>query len=249
MASKLSKLLFILLLATWIITYFTQDSYRDVTDIAPPVMKPPIQLDTTSKEPIKFTSNGYEYDLKPLYHYEINGLLVHRLNYKKFSIYSYASVFQEDLCLLWGSNVTNRIYQSPNLTFSQDGRFAYYQWTGTLNFNTTEISNNHLLINSKALEKKLKELNNGDQVKITGFLVDVAARNISSTGVEKDAGYTWQTSTIRTDTGPGACEIIYVGDIEILKKGNPLAANLHLFCFYGVIIMLILYVVKFVGSA
>jgi hypothetical protein len=249
MGSKLAKILFVILLAAWIVTYFTQDDYRDVQEIDPAVLKPPVQLDTTNKTHIKFTSKGYEYDLKPLYWYEINGLLVHRLNYKKFSIYSYADVFQEDLCLLWGSNVSGGIYQSPKLSFSQDGRFAYYQWTGNLNFNPTEISNNHLLINSKVLEKKLKALNNGDQVKITGLLVDVVARNIGATGVDKVGGYSWQTSTIRTDTGAGACEIIYVGDIEILQKGNPLSVNIHLFSFYGIIILLILYIVKFVGSA
>ena len=40
----------------------------------------------------------------------------------------------------------------------------------------------------------------GQQVRIDGWLVEVQA----------DAGWRWRSSTSRTGTGGGACEVIYV---------------------------------------
>ena len=127
-----------------------------------------------------------------------------------------------------------------SLTFSQDSRFAYYQWTGNLEFNGYQFSNNHLIINSKDLERKLQSLNTGDQVKIKGKLVDVVAVNTDKVNQEKPESYQWCTSTIRTDAGAGACEIIYVEDIQVLQKGSPLASELHQGSFYGLIVLIVL---------
>ncbi len=240
MLQKLNRYLFILMVVTWIVTYFTENNYRGVDKIVPEVLQEPLQTDAKNEPEIKFVNQGYEYRLKPLFNYEINGLLVHQLNYKRFSIYSYAGVFQEDLCLIWGNNVSSKVYQSRALTFSQDSRFAYYQWTGNLDFNGNQLSNNHLIINSKELERKLKSLNTGDQIKIKGKLVNVQAINADKTNREKPEEYQWITSTVRTDSGAGACEIIYVEDIQVLQKGNPLAAELHQGSFYGLIALVVL---------
>ncbi len=72
----------------------------------------------------------------------------------------------------------------------------------------------------------MNSLNAGDRLRIKGKLVDVAAMNTIQANIDKPPSYKWQTSTVRTDTGPGACEIIYIENIEILKKGNQIANNL-----------------------
>ena len=240
MLQKLNRFLFLLLLVTWIVTYFVENNYRGVDKIVPEVLLEPRQTEAKNEPEIKFFNQGYEYRLQPQFNYEINGLLVHHLNYKRFSIYSYAGVFQEDLCLIWGGNVASKVYQSRDLTFSQDERFAYYQWTGNLEFNGSQLSNNHLIINSQELEKKLRSLNVGDQIKVKGKLVNVLAVNTDKTKLERPSSYQWRTSTIRTDTGAGACEIIYVEDIQVLQKGNPLAAEMHRGSLYGMIVLTVL---------
>jgi hypothetical protein len=240
MLQKLNRYLFVLLAVTWIVTYFVENNYRGVDKIAPEVLQEPLQTEARNEPEIRFVNQGYEYRLKPLFNYEINGLLVHQLNYKRFSIYSYAGVFQEDLCLIWGKNVSSKVFQSRNLTFSQDSRFAYYQWTGDINFNGNQLSNNHLIINSKDLERKLSSLNTGDQIRIKGKLVNVQAINADKTDRERPEEYRWVTSTVRTDSGAGACEIIYVEDIQVLQEGNPLAAEMHQGSLYGMIVLAVL---------
>jgi len=229
---------------TYGVTFFTRNDYRGITEIVPETLKDPLQKPAVGLKIITFTKDEYEYELTPLYHYEINALLVHKLNYKRFSIYKYASVFPMDLSLVWGSNLATKVYQSEKLKFWQDGRFTYWQYEAGVKVNPNEIANEHLIINDKDAEQKMNSLNVGDQVRIKGKLVDVFAKNVGQTNIDRAASYKWQTSTIRTDAGPGACEIIYVENIEILKKGNPIANNLFTLSFYGMIILAIWFVIE-----
>lgn len=50
---------------------------------------------------------------------------------------------------------------------------------------------------------------------VTGVLIDTA-KKFENTTTE------WRSSTTRDDTGAGACEVIYVEDVEILQKGHPI---------------------------
>lgn len=242
--NKFRTYLFLLLLGIYGVTFFSRNDYRGVTEIVPETLKDPLQKPVGSLKNITFTKDKYDYELTPRYYYEISALLVHKLNYKRFSIYKYASVFPMDLSLVWGSNLSTQVYQSKKLKFWQDGRFTYWQYEAGLKVNPNEIANEHLIINDKYVEQKMNSLNVGDQVRIKGKLVDVLARNVGETSIDRAAAYKWQTSIVRTDTGPGACEIIYVENIEILKKGNKIANNLFKLSFYGIILMVIWFVIE-----
>jgi hypothetical protein len=242
--SKYRVHLFITLLVIYGITFFTRNDYRGITEIVPETLKDPVQKIVSDQKPVTFTKDGYGYELTPLFNYTISALLVHKLNYKRFSIYKYASVFPMDLSLVWGSNLATRVYQSKKLWFWQDGRFTYWQYEAGVAVNPSEIANEHLIINNETIERKMNSLNVGDQVKITGKLVDVVARNTGQTNIDRPPSYEWKTSTIRTDTGAGACEIIYVEDIEILKKGNPWSGNLFNLSFYGLVLLTAWFVVE-----
>ena len=54
-----------------------------------------------------------------------------------------------------------------------------------------------------------------------------------------------KTSTIRTDDGAGACEIIYVEDVQILKKGNPVSYYLFKSALFLLGVFVIVNVVRF----
>ncbi len=75
---------------------------------------------------------------------------------------------------------------------------------------STHCSNNHLIPADNAIKRKIKRLKKGDHVRIQGYLVNVDAEN--------SAGkvYLWDTSVSRDDSGDGACEIIYVTNIQWL---------------------------------
>ena len=76
------------------------------------------------------------------------------------------------------------------------------------------------------IEKQLKRILTGDQITLRGKLVNVTARLVGEGGRYDSASITWNTSTTRTDTGAGACEVIYVEDVQILRPAHPLARRL-----------------------
>jgi hypothetical protein len=57
-------------------------------------------------------------------------------------------------------------------------------------------------------------------------LVNVKAVLADRGGRYDSAAMTWNTSTTRTDTGAGACEVIYVEQVEMLQPANVLSRNL-----------------------
>ena len=62
----------------------------------------------------------------------------------------------------------------------------------------------------ESLRAAIKTIKKGDHIRIKGYLVNVDA-------VNRDMKtFTWHSSTSREDGGGGACEIIYVKDIEWL---------------------------------
>lgn len=242
---KIKKILFYLLLAVFSVTFFTRNSYRGISDIEPAVLSDPIQTETKSREAITFEKDDYGYELTPLFDYEINGLVVHRMDYTWFSIYKMDSVFPLDLCIMWGDNIKNGVYGEKSLKFSQDTRFCRYSWRGELAFDANEVSNNHILVNNDDLEKRLRGINSGDQVKIKGKLVNVTGKNIGTPGKYDPETFGMGSSIRRNDAEAGACEIIYLEDFEILKKGNPVSSLLFKISFWGLAILVFLEIIFF----
>ena len=238
-----AALIFLVLLFAW--TYFAKNNYRNVDDAHPDVLKEPVQKEAINQEPIEFSKDDYQYSLKPLYEFELNAMIVNRLDYRKFSISKKDSVFPMDLCVVWGDNVKSKVYQSKMLSFSQDFRMCFWRWFGNLEFNNNQAANVHLIIKEESLADKLKLLSSGDQVKVKGQLVNVSAKNTGQSDIGNSSAFNMRSSTIRNDTGPGACEIINVEDIEIIKKGNPLAFTLYRLSYPLLIILIILNIAWF----
>lgn len=238
--NKVKKFLYLILFIILIITFFTRNNYKNVEIINSEVLNNPIQEQTENYDAIQFTKDDYQYKLTPLYNYEINALVVRKMDYAWFSIYKRDSVFPRDLCMMWGTNVGDKVYKDKSLKFYQDMRFCFARWEGTLKFNSSEVSNNHLVIQDEKIEKKIKKISVGDQVKIKGQLVDVEAKNLGKPGEYDPEYFSLKSSIKREDVGAGACEIIYVNDVEILQKANPVSHNLFKISFYGLISLLII---------
>jgi hypothetical protein len=64
----------------------------------------------------------------------------------------------------------------------------------------SNAANVHIIPATRALADQLKALRRGSLVEMGGFLVEVSAPD----------GWRWRTSLTREDSGPGACEVMWV---------------------------------------
>ncbi len=245
--SFIKKYIFLILLSVLAVTFFTRSNFKSVEDIAPEVLGQPQQDKIDNADIVRFQNNGYAYELTPVYNYEVNALIVSKMNYRAFSIEKFDKVFPYDLCLIWGSNVASGLYKDKTLKFSQDCRWCFAQWYGDVGLNWEEFSNSHLLINNSDVESKVKSLVIGDQVKIKGQLVNVKASLISNPGSFDASKYTWNSGVGKSGSGAGACKVIYVEKIEILKKANIIHNFLFHLSLYGLFLLIIWKVLCFFG--
>ncbi len=120
-----------------------------------------------------------------------------------------------DFGMAWGE-VANEENISQ-IKFRNDGRrFLHYEYPVTLNEKlgsreaiVNSISNNHLIHANNRVLKLIRNVKEGQYIKIEGYLVYV----------HFEYGYAdWNSSLTRTDHGDGACEIFYVTNIIWLKQ-------------------------------
>ena len=111
-----------------------------------------------------------------------------------------------DLALGWGAMSDTAVLRQ--LSFSQDHRFYYYRWSVAppipANDIVTHSANMHLIPATTDVAKRLSRVRAGNLVHFSGYLVRVDAPD----------GWHWVSSLTRTDTGAGACELVWVEDLE-----------------------------------
>ena len=244
--SRVKKYVFWALVCIFWVSFFLRKDLRSINEIVPEVLKEPEQIEVVQHDLIVFTRNNYRFEVTPLYKYSISGLVVSRFDYSKVSLERVVQAFPVDFCIIWGSNVANRIYQLKTIRFSQDCRWCQVEWNQPVNgFKMDELSNNHLLVDNQVLEKRIRSILRGDQVRISGLLVSLKAVNTSQNDTFNPPYMTWKSSVTRTDSGAGACEVIYVQDVQILKKGHPVYVFLYKASFYLLVTMIAWAVISF----
>lgn len=112
-----------------------------------------------------------------------------------------------DLALGWGVMSDSAVLDEIDI--SQGGRWYHTRYELPPPVDERLIvansSNMHMIPARKDIEGALKNLRIGDIVDIRGFLVDV----------DHASGWYWRTSLSRTDTGDGACELVYVESLFV----------------------------------
>jgi len=78
----------------------------------------------------------------------------------------------------------------------------------------------------------------GDQVRIKGKLINVYAKLVGNRSEFDSEWLKWNTSITRTDTGAGACEVIYVEDVQILRKANSISYYLYNLSSWSLLLLL-----------
>ncbi|MBT8142704.1 MAG: hypothetical protein KJO88_10085 [Gammaproteobacteria bacterium] len=114
-----------------------------------------------------------------------------------------------DYCVLWGETAVAKTLPKLNFWNGQfTCNFSTRDQQAWDNFNPSQLSNNHLVAADEYLRKKISKISIGDQIRIRGKLVEYQNLN---------TGGTRGTSITRDDTGDGACETIFVEQVQILK--------------------------------
>jgi hypothetical protein len=115
-----------------------------------------------------------------------------------------ASIVPVDLAMGWGRMSDSSVLSQ--VAISQSGRF-YYWHVDRFPIPQDEIvassANMHMIPADDGVKQALERVRPGQVVHVEGFLVDINRRD----------GRWWHTSLTRTDSGAGACEIIYVESI------------------------------------
>lgn len=142
-----------------------------------------------------------EYIISPLADYEIDARILLR---KRYWIGRESTISPLDLALAWGPMSDSRNVEK--VTFYHSHRYYHYRIRDpelALSTVAQYSANVHLIPANKDVYTDLLQIRPGEFVSIKGKLVDV--RSVD--------GFYWRSSLTRSDTGMGACELLWVEEV------------------------------------
>lgn len=202
------------------ISYYKRYTLPSRKEIIPEIKHAPLQTKSHERA-YTMRYKDEQYQIEPLFEYQISGVIVSQNNiHSLFDWYhDDASVDIKDLCLIWGRNAFEGNFKASE--FRSEAWTCFFEPRDQDSFKRMhfdQISNNHLLSDYYSVRKKIAYLHVGDQVTIKGYLVNYWPKGYSEQ-IRK-------TSIERNDIGSGACEIIKVDSIEVLKSHNVIWNNI-----------------------
>ncbi len=246
--SKFLNIIISLTVVILIFSFFSRDRMPEKNEIEPELFKDPIQTEIEKNE-FLFNYREKRYYVKPIAEYELWGIIVTENNIKAWYNFYHDkdSVNIKDVCVVWGENINSGVYKEmkfssgewtcyPGSRFGTDSA-AWGKYKGN------KLSNNHLLSENQKVREIINKASIGDQIHFKGYLADY--------GTSKD-NYFRRTSISRDDTNQssrsgGACEVVFVEKMEILKKGNPvwhLLFNISIYLLILSVLIKIIIVIK-----
>ncbi|MBR6641259.1 MAG: hypothetical protein IKL08_03615 [Clostridia bacterium] len=178
----------------------------------------PVQTRTSGS--IIKSFNGVNVGLNKVANYKVEGRVVDTYDYApdEKGIYDTDSmlnaVSHRDIGLSWGflaegTNHRKVIWNSignRHLEFTAGTDFLNKH--GGMEEVTKHWSNNHLIASDDKIYEDIQKIKVGDYILIEGHLVNLMCELTANTFIK------YNTSTVRTDKGTGACEVIYVTKVE-----------------------------------
>lgn len=145
--------------------------------------------------------------LTPLARYDVQAVVLGRCRYRYDKG---ADIAPLDLALGWGPMSTAAAINELSIT--QSGRWYEYRWGSDGPPIPPEqiaenSANTHCIPATPEVWRTLRGVGRFDVVTLSGLLVEVTGRD----------GSKWTSSTTRSDTGAGACEILWVEQVGIRK--------------------------------
>ncbi|MCI5066118.1 hypothetical protein MRY87_10375 [bacterium] len=215
--SQVIRVLFVTLLlsgAVYALSLRYTERFPETDAVLPDLRKNPVQ-EPTEVSPFVFSHHGIQYRVEPVRDYEIAGLVVSHNNISSITdaYHTSTSVDFRDLCVVWGQNAKKDLLDQMHF-WSE----PWTCWTkpktmdAQHRFFPDELSNNHLLSDDAEVRRTIEGARVGDQIRLRGYLINY--------GIAGSGQIARRSSLVRTDTGNGACETIFVEDAKILRTAN-----------------------------
>jgi len=149
----------------------------------------------------------YGITLKPLATFSLSARVLGRADYHwDFG----AKLIPVDLALGWGRMSDSAVLEK--LDISQSARYFYWSTKQPLPIPAQEIvesaANMHLIPADEYVERAIKRTRVGDIAKFDGLLVEAQWPN----------GTKWTSSLTRSDSGSGACELVWVQHFDTASR-------------------------------
>jgi hypothetical protein len=180
----------------------------------------------TDRAPFTVEVEGISYRVEPKFSYAIEGLVVseHVTEswWRPASFHARANdrLNVKDVCVVWGENAANGSYRRARFHSGEFTCFVRFPSAPAAQaFVPRALSNNHLLAVDPALRRQLRDLRRGDQIALRGYLASYSHDQATETG--SGQGYWRGTSISRDDTGNGACETLFVTQLQVLRPASP----------------------------
>jgi hypothetical protein len=146
-----------------------------------------------------------DFQLTPLAHFALDARVLHRKIYRWDR---QAALVPVDLALGWGPMSDQGVLDQLRIT--QSMRFYWFEYKLPPPISKEEIishsTNLHVIPATPKIASQCKSLRTGTLVHLSGDLVEATAPQFGS----------WKSSLSRTDTGNGACELMWVQELSIL---------------------------------
>lgn len=145
-----------------------------------------------------------EYELRPVAEFSLRARV---LGQERYRMGREADLSPLDLALGWKRMADPAVYQALNIT--QGGRWYRYSWQDQPPIPPQEIiessANMHMIPANEVVRRALDQARAGRTVELAGKLVEV----------RHPSGWRWNSSLSRSDSGAGACELVYVESAQI----------------------------------
>lgn len=149
------------------------------------------------------------FQLKPLARFALDARLLHRKIYRYDRESALAPV---DLAVGWGPMSNQSVLDRLKIT--QSMRFFWYEYQLPPPIPPEQIvshgTNLHIIPSTSELESRCKSLRSGTLIHLSGKLVEATGPEIGG----------WRSSLSRTDTGKGACELIWLEELRLIPPNK-----------------------------
>ncbi len=162
----------------------------------------PQQLQVSDLKP--WTKDGFLF--RPLAEFSMRGRVLLR---DRYYLGEQAGLAPVDLTLGWGKYSDTAALSELRLWHS----YRYYAWrTNSEDVDPEEvnrsIANMHFIPARESVRKKLVGIGEGELVALKGYLVEIARAD----------GFIWKSSLTREDSGDGACEVVWLEEIQRVSR-------------------------------
>lgn len=165
----------------------------------------PVQ-EPTERQPFEIETRKGKVALAPRASFDVSAVVASDEHYR---FDDGAFLVPVDLVMTWGK-LPEEPYKSK-VSYGQITRYYFWRTSAPdldLHYIQTHSANMHMIPADDNVRRALLSIWTHDRVRVRGLLVNAS----------RDDGFHWNSSLTREDDGPGACELVWVEEIQIGGK-------------------------------